>query len=117
VHAIRYAPVDDPAILRFAERAHRNSRLSRRAKCGCLGSLANFNGNIGANPYAGVTIGADGYLYGTTLSGGTDGDGTVWEFTPGVASVSTSEPSTLFVCLVSIALSGAALTLKRRIVG
>jgi hypothetical protein len=38
--------------------------------------LHTFIGQDGANPSAGVTIGGDGTLYGTTQSGGTNGHGT-----------------------------------------
>jgi uncharacterized repeat protein (TIGR03803 family) len=41
-----------------------------------------FHGSDGAQPFAGVTIGPDGAVYGTTLSGGTGGDGTVFRLTP-----------------------------------
>jgi uncharacterized repeat protein (TIGR03803 family) len=44
--------------------------------------LYNFGGNDGANPYAGVVIGAGGVLYGTTEFGGTMGYGTVFSLTP-----------------------------------
>ncbi len=41
------------------------------------------SGNDGAEPYAGVTIGPDDALYGTTTSGGdASGLGTVFEMTP-----------------------------------
>ncbi len=36
----------------------------------------------GENPYAGVIQGGDGNFYGTTLNGGTAGDGAFWKITP-----------------------------------
>jgi hypothetical protein len=43
-------------------------------------TLANFSGEAsGASPYAGLIADAAGDLFGTTTSGGTDGDGTVFE--------------------------------------
>jgi len=64
------------------------------AGCGTVFKLTNRNGawiltplyafrgsDDGANPYAGVTIGANGTLYGTTLQGGT-GAGTVFNLSP-----------------------------------
>ncbi len=46
--------------------------------------LHNFNndGIDGNQPAAGLLIDAGGNLYGTTWSGGTDGQGTVFEITP-----------------------------------
>ena len=41
-----------------------------------------FHGTDGDQPFAGVTIGPDGAVYGTTLTGGTGGDGTVFRLTP-----------------------------------
>jgi hypothetical protein len=38
-----------------------------------------FNSNNGANPQAGVTIDANGDLFGTTYDGGTNGGGTLFE--------------------------------------
>ncbi len=38
--------------------------------------------NGGGNPYAGLTNGQDGNLYGVTGYGGTNGDGTVFQITP-----------------------------------
>jgi uncharacterized repeat protein (TIGR03803 family) len=49
--------------------------------------LYSFSGAAdGAHPLAGVTLGAAGKLYGTTLSGGAAGQGTVFELTPPAAS-------------------------------
>jgi len=49
--------------------------------------LYSFGGaSDGANPYAGVTIGRGGVLYGTTRSGGTSGTGTVYSLTPPASS-------------------------------
>jgi uncharacterized repeat protein (TIGR03803 family) len=41
--------------------------------------LTNFTGLNGANPRAGVVVGSDGYLYGTTSEGGTANQGTVFK--------------------------------------
>jgi uncharacterized repeat protein (TIGR03803 family) len=38
-------------------------------------------GNDGANPYAGLVQGSDGYFYGTTRGGGVGGAGTVFRLT------------------------------------
>jgi hypothetical protein len=37
------------------------------------------NNQDGIQPYAGLTLGPSGYLYGTTPGGGTQGGGTVFE--------------------------------------
>jgi len=45
--------------------------------------------NDGNSPFAGVTLAADGTVYGTTVQGGADGDGTVFELTPSSGGVWT----------------------------
>jgi uncharacterized repeat protein (TIGR03803 family) len=49
--------------------------------------LASFNGTNGANPQAGVTIDANGNLFGTAVSGGASGLGTVWELAKGSGTI------------------------------
>ena len=44
--------------------------------------LYSFNETDGAYPEAGLILDASGNLYGTTVGGGTNGDGTVFELTP-----------------------------------
>ena len=44
-----------------------------------LTTLFSFNGSNGANPYAGLTVDANGNLFGTTFNGGANNDGTVFE--------------------------------------
>jgi uncharacterized repeat protein (TIGR03803 family) len=49
---------------------------------GAFNSLYSFtNGIDGANPYAGLTQGANGAFYGTTVNGGTNNNGGVFEIT------------------------------------
>jgi len=46
-------------------------------------SLYDFTGGTdGGSPCGGVTLGANGNLYGTTIAGGAYNYGTVWEITP-----------------------------------
>lgn len=52
-------------------------------------TLASFDGTNGTNPYAGVTIDANGNLYGTTEGGGLHYAGTVWEIAKGSNTIST----------------------------
>ena len=42
-------------------------------------TLVSFNGTDGAIPHAGLIADADGDLFGTTYTGGANGDGTVFE--------------------------------------
>jgi len=57
--------------------------IFRVTPAGVISNLASFFGTNGANPAAGLTLGADGLLYGTTQAGGANNLGTVF-------SVSTS---------------------------
>jgi uncharacterized repeat protein (TIGR03803 family) len=52
-----------------------------------LAALASFNGTNGNEPQGGVTLDANGNLYGTTSSGGANGFGTVWELTKGSGTI------------------------------
>lgn len=44
-----------------------------------LNTLVAFNGTIGSDPTFGLTMDANGDLFGTTETGGTSNDGTVFE--------------------------------------
>jgi uncharacterized repeat protein (TIGR03803 family) len=50
--------------------------------------VASFNGTDGSSPYAGLLIDGSGNLYGTTLYGGANSDGTVFEVPAGTNTVS-----------------------------
>jgi uncharacterized repeat protein (TIGR03803 family) len=54
------------------------------AGSGTITTLVSFDGTDGTNPQAGLILGSHGNLYGTTVSGGAFGGGTVFEL-PGVA--------------------------------
>jgi len=49
--------------------------------------LASFNGTNGVFPQAGVTFDSSGNLYGTTVDGGANGFGTVYEIAKGSAAI------------------------------
>jgi uncharacterized repeat protein (TIGR03803 family) len=57
---------------------------SQPAQAQTLTTLISFNGPDGVNPYAGLVLGSDGYLYGTTYQGGASGNyqGTVFKISP-----------------------------------
>jgi uncharacterized repeat protein (TIGR03803 family) len=52
-------------------------------------TIASFNGTNGSLPRGTLTFDAQGRLYGTTASGGTGGDGTVFEIDPGIGTINT----------------------------
>ena len=57
---------------------------------GAIRTLATFDGANGAYPYAGVTLDADGNLYGTTFGAGPyDENGSVFELAKGTSTIQT----------------------------
>jgi len=52
-------------------------------------TLASFNGSNGAHPESAVTVDAAGNIYGTTVYGGANGVGTVWEIVKGSNAITT----------------------------
>ncbi len=75
-----------------------------------LTTLATFNGANGADPVAGLTADGSGNLYGTTLGGGANNDGTVFEVSGSGFVTSVPEPASASV----LALAGVALLGRRR---
>ncbi len=60
-----------------------------QARGGDLAAIASFNGINGNGPYGHVALDANGNLYGTTYTGGTNNQGTVWEVAKGSGNVAT----------------------------
>jgi uncharacterized repeat protein (TIGR03803 family) len=56
---------------------------------GALTTVHSFDGADGSEPYAALMQARNGNLYGTTLSGGTDNSGTVFEITPTTGTLTT----------------------------
>jgi uncharacterized repeat protein (TIGR03803 family) len=54
---------------------------------GTITALASFNGSNGASPYADLIMDSSGNLYGTAVSGGASGDGTVFELGKGGSTI------------------------------
>jgi uncharacterized repeat protein (TIGR03803 family) len=54
-----------------------------------INTIASFNGDNGALPYAAVTFDANGNLYGTTWVGGSDNNGTVYKIAKGSNAITT----------------------------
>jgi len=79
------------------------------AGSGTLTTLASFNGANGAYPLAGVTLDAQGDLFGATTGGGAFNDGTVFELSP------VPEPASLVLLgLGMVGLAGLALWARAR---
>jgi uncharacterized repeat protein (TIGR03803 family) len=57
---------------------------------GSLSTIYNFTGPDGEGPRAGLIVGNNGSLYGTTVTGGIYGYGSVFEATPSVAQTGTA---------------------------
>jgi uncharacterized repeat protein (TIGR03803 family) len=58
-----------------------------KAQAADLTALASFSGTNGAEPQGGATFDANGNLYGTSESGGTIGNGTVWKLAKGSSTI------------------------------
>ena len=66
-------------------------KLAHKNSSWVLTPLYSFSGgDDGASPFAGVTIGLNGILYGTTFEGGTYGYGTVFDLKPSAAACRTA---------------------------
>jgi len=60
-----------------------NGTVFQITPAGALTTLVSLNGTNGSHPYAGLLQGSDGHFYGTTETGGTNGNnGTVFQITP-----------------------------------
>ena len=59
-------------------------------------TLLSFNGSNGAHPWAGLIADANGDLFGTTLYGGANNDGTVFEITNSGFVIATPIPTLLY---------------------
>ena len=60
-----------------------------QAGSGTITTLASFNGTNGAGPEAGLVKDSGGNLFGTTVAGGANGDGTVFEVQAGSGTITT----------------------------
>jgi len=58
-----------------------------------LAALSSFNGTNGATPFGGLIADAQGNLYGTTVGGGANNDGTVFKLTTGANPTLTTVAS------------------------
>ena len=54
-----------------------------------LSTVATFSGMNGASPFVPLVVGSSGNLYGTTVGGGANNDGTVYKIASGTHSLST----------------------------
>jgi len=67
-----------------------------KASAGTLSVLTAFNGGDGASPYGTLIADSAGNLYGTTLNGGANNSGTVFELTPPAAGQAAWTETVLF---------------------
>ena len=56
--------------------------IATSASAQVLQNVANFNGTNGALPFGSLTLSSNGLFYGTTDTGGTNNDGTIFSFNP-----------------------------------
>ncbi len=64
--------------------------IADQAQAGGLTAIASFNGPDGKYPYyAGVSVNTNGNLFGTTATGGTSDNGTVFEIAKGSSTITT----------------------------
>ena len=78
-----------------------------------LTDVANFNFTNGASPTGSLTLGSNGLFYGTTTFGGTNGDGTIFSFDPGISSTPVPEPDVNLA--LGVTALGAIAFLKRQL--
>jgi uncharacterized repeat protein (TIGR03803 family) len=73
----------DPEALEAGDGGNVNyGTVFKITPAGALTTLVSFDGENGANPYAGLVSGSDGNFYGTTKGGGSDYSGSIFKITP-----------------------------------
>lgn len=56
---------------------------------GTLAVVASFNSSNGSGPFGGIVFDSSGNMYGTTVHGGANDDGTVWKIAAGSSTIQT----------------------------
>ena len=74
--------------------------------------LATFDGSNGRDPRSGLTLASNGLFYGTTISGGANGLGTLFSFDAGLNQIAVPEPFTILGTLTAL---GLGASLKRKL--